>query len=190
MHKDVMEQIKKVFHEGIVRNELPGGNIMILHKGQEVFYCEDGYTDEKRDKEVKRDTIFRLYSMSKPVTAAGVMILMERGLVDLFEPVHKFLPGFKNQKVEEDGQLVPVNRDMNLIDLLSMTSGLVYGGDTLAGKGTQEVIRKIDETTKAGNPLSTVEAMNMLGQVPLLYQPGNLGNMVLQLMSWVLSLKL
>ena len=70
---------------------------MIFKEGKEIFYHEDGLADREAGLQIKRDSIFRLYSMSKPVTAAAVMILLERGEIDLYEPASKYLPGFKNQ---------------------------------------------------------------------------------------------
>jgi CubicO group peptidase (beta-lactamase class C family) len=110
--------------------------------------------------------------MSKPVTAASVMILLERGEIDLYEPVSKFLPGFKNQMVARGNGLIPAEREVNLKDLLSMTSGLVYGGESKAGKDTEALFKEIDDRLLGDSPMTTVEAMNKLGTCPLAYQPG------------------
>ena len=170
--KKVMEQIKKTLKDAIANNELAGGSLMFIKSGEEILYHEDGLADREAGVTIKRDSIFRLYSMTKPVTAAAVMILMERGDVDLYDPVSKFLPGFKNQMVAVGESLVPVQREATLKDLLSMTSGLVYGGNHKAGKETEELFREIDERLFGDNPMSTVEAMNRLGKCPLAFQPG------------------
>lgn len=172
LDKKEMDQIKKSLREAIANKELVGGSLMVIKEGKEIFYHEDGLADREEGVHIKRDTIFRLYSMTKPVTAAAVMILMERGEIDLYDPVSKFLPGFKNQMVADGDNLIPVQREATLKDLLSMTSGLVYGGNHRAGKETEELFREIDERLLCDNPMSTVEAMNRLGKCPLAFQPG------------------
>ncbi len=166
-------QIKKVLRAGIDNNELAGANLMIIKDGNEILYHEDGYADKEEKLPVRRDSIFRLYSMSKPVTAAAVMILFERGEIDLYDPVSKFLPGFKNQMVAAGGELVPAQREVNIKDLLSMTSGLVYGGSDRAGQDTEALFRELDDRLLGDSPMSTLEAMNKLGKCALAFQPGS-----------------
>ncbi len=166
-------QIKKVLRAGIDNNELAGANLMIIKDGNEILYHEDGYADKEEKLPVRRDSIFRLYSMSKPVTAAAVMILFERGEIDLYDPVSKFLPGFKNQMVAAEGELVPAQREVNIKDLLSMTSGLVYGGSDRAGQDTEALFRELDDRLLGDSPMSTLEAMNKLGKCALAFQPGS-----------------
>lgn len=167
-----IDQIKKVIKAGIENNELAGANLMVIKDNKEIFYHEDGFADKEAGITIKRDSIFRLYSMSKPVTAVAVMILLERGEIDLYEPVSKFLPGFKNQMVESREGLVQAEREVSLKDLLSMTSGLVYGGESKAGKYTEALFKEIDDRLLGDSPMTTVEAMNKLGTCPLAYQPG------------------
>jgi CubicO group peptidase (beta-lactamase class C family) len=167
-----INQIKKVLRDGIGSNYIAGGNLMIIKGGEEIFYHEDGFADREARTLIKRDSIFRLYSMTKPVTAAAVMILLERGEIDLYEPVSKYLEGFKNQMVEISDSLVPAEREVTLKDLLSMTSGLVYGGENRAGKDTEALFKEIDIRLFGASPIGTVEAMNKLGKCTLSFQPG------------------
>ena len=167
-----MNQIKKILKDNIDNNIIAGGNLMIIKEGKEIFYHEDGLADREEGFLIKRDSIFRLYSMSKPVTATAMMILLERGEIDLYEPVSKYLPGFKNQMVHKGDSLVPAEREVTIKDLLSMTSGLVYGGDHRAGKDTEALFQEIDKRLLGDSPLSTIEAMNKLGKCCLAFQPG------------------
>ncbi|MDF2989310.1 MAG: beta-lactamase [Eubacterium sp.] len=166
-------QVKKVLRAGIDNNELAGANLMVIKDGNEILYHEDGYADREEKLPVKRDSIFRLYSMSKPVTAAAVMILLERGEIDLYDPVSRFLPGFKNQMVAVGSELVPAQREVNIKDLLSMTSGLLYGGGDRAGQDTEALFRELDGRLLGDSPMSTIEAMNKLGKCALAFQPGS-----------------
>lgn len=166
------EQLRKVLRESINEKFVAGGSLMIIKDGEEVFYHEDGYADIENRIPVKRDSIFRLYSMSKPVTATAVMILMEQGKIDLYDPVSKYIPGFRNQKVAVKEKLVATQRDVTLKDLLSMTAGLVYGGEGLAGEKTEELFEKIKDRLYSDSSMSTLEIADCLGKCPLAFQPG------------------
>lgn len=166
--------IKKAIRRAIEKNEIPGANLLIFKNGKEIFYHEDGLASREKQLPIRRDTIFRLFSMTKPVTAAAAMILAQRGEIDLYEPVGKYLEGFQNQLVESEGTLVPANREMRIKDLLNMTSGLLYGGEGKAGKAAEEVFREIDERLLTENALNTVEIANKLGRCPLAFHPGAL----------------
>jgi CubicO group peptidase (beta-lactamase class C family) len=171
--KTEANQITYALRSSIERKELAGGSLLVIKEGKEILCREDGYADMDKTLPIRRDSIFRLYSMSKPVTAAAVMILLERGMIDLYEPVSKYLPGFKNQRVEEKGKVVPAKREMIIKDLLSMTSGLSYGGTDLAGQETEALFRELGSRLLGENPMSTIEAMNLLGQCTLSFHPGD-----------------
>jgi CubicO group peptidase (beta-lactamase class C family) len=167
------KKLEAVLNQAIKDGYIPGGNLLVLKDGQEVAYCEAGYADLERKISVRKDTIYRMYSLSKPVTGVAVMILMERGLIDLTDPVSKFLPGFANQKVATDSGTIPVKREMVIKDLLSMTSGLPYPDSShQAGREADEVFRKIVENLDQDTALTTQEIANQLGQCSLHFQPG------------------
>lgn len=170
---NTMNQIKEVLHTGIKNSDVAGANMLVIKDGQESFYHQDGLADIASNRPIKRDTLFRLYSMTKPITAAAVMILLEGGQIDLFDPVCQYIPGFIGQKVDAYGHLIPVIRDVTIKDLLSMTSGLVYPNDeNLAGQATLELFQEIDQKLLGEKPLNTLEIANRLGQCPLSFQPG------------------
>ena len=94
-------------------------------------------------REIKRDTIFRLYSQTKPVTSVAAMILMERGLLDFYAPVSEFLPSFAQMCVAKTGERIPCTRQILVNDLLNMTSGLVYPDEgTEAGRAADKVFQE------------------------------------------------
>lgn len=169
---NVFNNIKKVLKDGINSNETVGANLMIIKDGREMFYHEDGFADREQGLPIKRDTIFRLYSMTKTFTSTAAMILLERGIIDIYDPVSMYLPGFKNQMVENGGELVPVKREVCIRDLLSMTSGLVYGGENRSGRETEKLFEEIDKRLLGDSPMGTVEIANRLGQCTLSFQPG------------------
>lgn len=96
--------MRETLLRAVQNQETAGVNLLILRNGEELFYLEEGYADLEQKKKMERDTICRLYSMTKPVTAAAVFWLAERGLLDLAQPVESLIPSFADQKVcQADG---------------------------------------------------------------------------------------
>ncbi|WP_186579000.1 serine hydrolase domain-containing protein [Aquibacillus kalidii] len=168
----VTDKMKTVLKRAIENKELAGANLLILNGGRETFYHADGFADIEKKTPINRDSIFRLYSLTKPITATAVMILLERGEIDLYEPVSNFLEGFKNQLVEVGGELTPVDREVTIKDLLSMTSGLVYGGEHRGGKETEALFKELDNRLLGDSPMGTLEFINQLGENKLAFHPG------------------
>lgn len=170
---ELEHRLQDILQRAIDDMYIPGGNLLVLKEGQEVAYCEAGYADIEKQTPVKRDTIFRMYSMSKPVTAVAIMILVERGLIDVADPVSSYLPGFKEQEVYKDCEKVPVKRSMMIKDLLSMTSGLPYPDDSNpAGREVDEIFKEVVDRLYSDNPLTTLDIANALGQCGLSFHPG------------------
>ena len=166
-------QIRKLIHEAVMSCHTAGFSLLLIQNRRELLYVEDGYADLEHQLPIQRDTIFRLYSMTKPVTAAAAMLLMERGRLDLCSPVSDFLPGFAAQKVFENGRLTVPKRPVLVKDLLNMTSGLVYDGtDTPTGIASGKLFEDIAARLDSDSPVTTLQAANALGQIPLNYQPG------------------
>lgn len=142
--------------------------------GQEMAFAAGGYADIEAGKKYERDTIARLYSMTKPVTSAAAMLLMERGLLDPGAFVEEFLPGFHNAIVASGGKLVPTVRPVRICDLLNMTSGLMYGGDvtSVCSMETEKLFDRIKEHLYLEDAMTTQEVANRLGLIPLQFQPG------------------
>ena len=99
MEQVIKKRLQQVMDASVAKGETPGCLLMVIKDGEEQVYLESGYADIEAKKPVSRDNIFRLYSMSKPITATAMMILVERGIVDLADPVSKYLPGFRNPVV-------------------------------------------------------------------------------------------
>ncbi len=155
-----------------------GAAVSVIHKGKEVFRNEYGMADKEKKIPMEKDSIFRCYSMTKPVTSVAVMTLVEEGKLSLSDAVSIYLPGFRNQKVLTEDGLVPVEREVTIQDLMDMTAGVVYPDASFpAGAVMQEMIdeyyRKIFEEDK---PTSTYDLANLIGQQPLAFQPGTQWN--------------
>ena len=81
------EKLTACIQRAVDAQELPGATVLVLRHGKEVAYAEGGLMDRENNRPMARDTICRLYSQTKPITAAAIMLLMERGVIDLFDPV-------------------------------------------------------------------------------------------------------
>ena len=125
------DQITDILAAAVENRECAGISILVRRHGEEVLYTQAGMADIAQGRLVQRDSIFRLYSQSKPVTAAAVMLLVERGLIDLMDGVDKYLPGFRNpQVVDAQGKLTPAYRAPWIMELLGMTAGCPTPGKT------------------------------------------------------------
>ena len=120
--------LQAVLDRAVAAGEIAGANLLILRRGEELLYVQSGLADREAGRPYTRDTIARLYSMSKPVTAAAAMILVQRGLLDLEQPLGELFPSFRSSMVWENGKKVPAHRQIVVGDLLNMTSGLPYPG--------------------------------------------------------------
>lgn len=175
MNKTILDNIQSVIDEAVSNGITAGINCLICADGKEIGYYEAGYSDIESKDTIKRDSLFRMYSMSKTVTSVATMILVEQGKLDLLDNVSKFIPSFSNPKVGlEDGTIVDADREIRIADLLNMTSGLPYPETKLpseiaASKLMDEIISKMD-TEEA---LSTIQIAEATGRNPLVFNPGS-----------------
>ena len=167
------DRVTEVLRDAVNNREAAGLSVLLRKNGQDVFYAQAGLADLGNGVPLRRDTIFRLYSQSKPVTAAAVMLLLERGMIDLLDPVEKFLPGFKGQKVWTENGPVPAQRPVDLRDLLGMTAGLCYPAEDGPGQCAARVFDENQRLMDRGEKgYGTVEFCDRLGREPLAFQPG------------------
>ncbi len=165
----------RLIRSEIARGNLAGANLLLLKDGKELHRASLGMADIEKGIPMAQDTIFRIFSMTKPVTCAAAMLLMERGIIDVYDPVSLYLPGFRDQRVfSADGRdTVPAQRDVLIRDLLNMTSGLAYPDNcTPAGKAVAALFDEMTAAQERGEVFETVRLANRLGQIPLAFQPG------------------
>ena len=165
--------------------KLPGTLTMVSRRGKIVYTNVLGLADRERNKPLKEDTIFRIYSMTKPITSVAFMMLVEGGLVALDEPVHRVIPEWKNLGVFAGGTVgqfmtKPTAAPMRMIDLLRHTSGLTYGFQQRTN--VDAAYRKLgighgEIGEGMGDPGLTLEgAIEALAKVPLEFSPGTAFN--------------
>lgn len=156
----------------VARHECAGLNLLALQNGEELVYAQMGCADLDARRPIRRDSIFRLYSQTKPITAAAAMLLMERGVIDLMEPVETYLPGFHNQKVWTPEGLVPAAQPVLIHDLLGMTAGLCYPDADPPAQYAAQLFQEQEALIREGGGMGTVEFANRMGELPLAFQPG------------------
>ena len=167
------EKLTACLEQAVANHEAAGINVLVLRDGAELCYAQAGKADIETGKMIARDSIFRLYSQTKPITAAAVMILADRGIIDLMAGTDQYLPGFRNPRVvNPDGSIVPALRAPWILELLTMTAGLSYPDADPAGQYAARVFEEDQDLIHAGGGMSTAEFCNRLGEQPLAFQPG------------------
>jgi CubicO group peptidase (beta-lactamase class C family) len=158
---------------------IPGCDTLVARHGQVVYRSTLGRMDIERDRPLRDDTLYRIYSMTKPITSIALMMLYEEGRFLLNDPVTKFIPQWAGQRVWVSGegadmQTRPPHRPMTMRQLLNHSAGLTYGG-VLLPPGTplhpvDQVYAGLKINRSRGDTLQVF--IDKLAQVPLLYEPG------------------
>ena len=169
-------QIKPVVQKFIEEEQLAGAIIMVARRGQVAYFQTYGMMDLQAQRPMQKEAIFRIYSMTKPVAAAAVMMLYQEGRLDLDAPVVEYLPALGGMKVVADPEaeevtLVEAEREMTVRDLMRHTSGLPGANRYMAAQTAlgriyrQAGLHRLDQC-------DLQQMVERLGTIPLLYQPG------------------
>ena len=153
----IREEIDRMIADG-----LPEAQVIIRKDGKEVFRHIAGYSDEAKTKPARYDDIFWLYSMTKVYTMTAALRLVERGVLELDEPIGTYLPAFKKLTVADGNGVTELKAPLTLRRLMSMTGGFNY--DTARYTEVQKL--------RANKKASTMELVNAFSSTPLLFQPG------------------
>lgn len=162
----------------IESGKLPGALTVIRRRGETAHFSAIGQADVERGVALKDDTIFRIYSMTKPITSVAFMMLVEEGKVALDDPVSRFIPSWKDLAVYAGGFMETfrtrrTQRPMLMVDLLRHTSGLTYGFQQRTNVDAAYRKMKIGEIEKSGTLDGMVESLSKL---PLEFSPGTAWN--------------
>jgi CubicO group peptidase (beta-lactamase class C family) len=178
---DRLERIHETIERHIAAGDISGAVTLVARRGRIAHFQAHGQMDLDSKKPMQKDALFRIASMSKPITGAAILMLMEEGKIRLTDPVSKFIPEFKGIKVavvqegaggrggrggaaaEPQFYTVPANREITIRDLLSHVSGLVSG--TISTAEANKLGRKPTDTL--------AEYIPRLGATPLEFQPGS-----------------
>ena len=168
MDAEKLNLVDQKMEELIKEERLTGGIVVVARKGKVVHFGTYGKRDLENNLPVEKDTIFRIYSMTKAITSVAALMLNEEGKLNLKDPLSKYFPSLKEMKVLNKGELVEPNREATVADLLRHTSGLTYG---------RTPHKEINQAHKNAGILDrekkVVPMMNGMGKVPLLFQPGS-----------------
>ena len=180
-----LAKIPKFLQEKYVDSGLVAGCVVaVIRNGEVAHVSAMGKADIQRDIDMAEDSIFRLYSMTKPITSIALMSLYEDGLFQLTDPVSKFIPAWKDLAVYVGGsypdfQTRPVDREMNVQDLLTHQSGLTYGFFVdMPGATTQvqHAYKELDLGMTDVFPPTLENLVNELATLPLEFSPGTAWN--------------
>jgi CubicO group peptidase (beta-lactamase class C family) len=173
-----LERIGEFFRKEVADGKIPGAIVLIQQHGKPVYFEKFGVRDVTTKLPMTDDTIFTVYSMSKPVTSVAAMMLIDAGTLKLNDPVEKYIPSFATSRVgvemkaengEKKLELVPLKRPITILDLMRHTSGITYGfyGDSLVRKAYANALIY-------GGDFDNAEFAERIAKLPLAEQPGTL----------------
>jgi CubicO group peptidase (beta-lactamase class C family) len=180
-----LELIAAALKKEVADGKFPGAVVIVARKGKIVYSGAAGFQDKGANKPMAANSIFRIYSMTKPLVSVAAMMLVEDGVIQLTDPVSKFLPAFKDMQVSvattsADGKVtysnVPAVRPITVQDLLRHTAGLAYAEITknepvkaayVEAKFSQPGVHEFDS-----RGMTPAEEVERIAKVPLIHQPG------------------
>tara|TARA_B100001769_G_scaffold263812_1_gene247440 strand:+ start:2485 stop:3690 length:1206 start_codon:yes stop_codon:yes gene_type:complete len=177
--KQKINKLGDHLNELYIPERLPGCSVLINYNNEEVYYYETGLSDLKRKKNINRDSIFRIYSMTKPLTSMGIMLLLEEGKIKIEDEVEKYIPEWKDLSVYQSGSIEnlitePPKRKMIIHDLLTHRSGLTYHFNESAI--AQLYLDKGVTIARSPEKLSPDEYIKIISDIPLEFSPGEYFN--------------
>ena len=177
---DRLNKIRPAMERDIANGEMAGGVGLIARHGQIAYFDTWGMSDREAHKPMQKDSIFRICSMSKPLTSVAVMMLYEEGRFELGDSVSDYLPEFKHMKVLDPpwpqdktsppGKLVDAQHPITIFELLTHTAGLTYQWNARVGKAYQDAHVGAGIMQQEG---TIGDGVKRLAALPLLFQPGD-----------------
>jgi CubicO group peptidase (beta-lactamase class C family) len=175
LSRDRLDRIVSTLNADIAKGTIPGAALLIVRNSKIALYESFGWLDAATKAPMPKDAIFRIYSMSKPITSVAAMILVEQGKLLLSDPVQKYIPAFAEVKVAvqkpDKVDLVPAMRPITVQDLMRHTSGLTYG--FLPGT---PVAKMYQEANLFGADVTNANFAEAIAKLPLAVQPGSSWN--------------
>ena len=160
------QQVVNVLQDSVDRQHIPGAVVMVARQGRIGLFEAIGQQDPATGTPMRTDSIFRIYSMTKPLVSVAIMMLVERGRLLISDPVSRWLPEYNNQPVLGNAGLVPAWQTPTVQDLLRHTAGLTY-----EFLGDSPVQREYAKVNIASRGRSNDEFSKTLAGIPLQYQP-------------------
>jgi CubicO group peptidase (beta-lactamase class C family) len=169
-----LKKINTIVQKLIDTNKIPGAVTMVARHGKLIHLKSQGYADVENKTPIGPDTIFRLMSMTKPITSAAIVMLYDDGLIGLDDPIKNYLPEFTKMYVRSEQGLIPAKGNITIRQLLTHTSGLAYASLPSVVTGDYKranvfaIDNRLSETTEAH--------VKRLAKLPLVAHPGTVWN--------------
>ncbi|RMG37337.1 MAG: class A beta-lactamase-related serine hydrolase [Planctomycetota bacterium] len=167
MRADLPQTVGSIMNELIERKKLAGGVVIIARHGKIAHWASYGRMDVEADKPMRKDAIFRIYSMTKAIVTAAALQLYDAGKLDLDAPVARYLPELKGVRVWDSGETRPPKTTLTVRDLMRHTSGFSYGRT-----GVDQIDRAFRRAKLLDRDVDLAEFTRRLADVPLLFDPG------------------
>lgn len=170
-----LARIETHFARYVDDGRLPGFHITVSRGGHLAYSSKYGHADVENNKSIEDDTVYRIYSMTKPICAVAALMLWEEGLFEMHDQVKWFIPSFGNQKVFRSGTLTaprfePVSEPMEMWHLFSHTAGLTYG--FVYSNPVDQMYRNAGFEWGTPPGATLAEICDKLAELPLMFQPG------------------
>lgn len=160
--------------------KLPCALVRVLHRGETMLESVQGHADIAAGRPCRADTIFRIYSMTKPIASVALMMLVEEGRIQLDDPVHRYIPAWRDLRVYRGGTLktgwitAPPSRPMLIIDLMRHTAGLTYGFQL--NTNVDAAYRRLGIGEIEKSEITLAQMIERLADLPLEFSPGDWWN--------------
>lgn len=173
-----LARLDRHLKEQIDARRIPGALVLVHRKGRTAHLSVQGHADRERARPLTEDALFRIYSMTKPLTAIAFMMLVEEGKVALADPVTRFIPEWDKLGVYSggwEGRFVthPPTREMRMVDLLRHTSGLTYG---IQHRTNVDAVYRARSLGAPTCKLDLEDFIAALAELPLEFSPGDAWN--------------
>lgn len=165
-----LNRINTILQRYVDAGKLPGFVSLVARHGEIAYLNSCGWMDVETQTPMQPDTIFRIFSMTKPIASVALLMLYEQGLFNLHDPLAAYLPEFANMTVWEDGRLVDAIRPITVEHILTHTAGLTYGA--FGSEEASHVDRLYDQADLFNNNQTLAEMVERLASFPLRFHPG------------------
>ena len=174
LNAKTLESIQTHINKEYIPKYFPGYSLSIYQGNNEIYYTENGYLDLQKRLPFSRDTIFRIFSMTKPIVSTAIMKLIENNKLNLNDPVTKFIPEWNKLEVYKSGSKgnflgIKFSRQMTIIDLLTHTSGFTYGlqrQTSVDREYSRTGIDNIVDSKGINGSKTSQEIINLLTKIP------------------------
>ena len=161
------------FQNELIENEITGSNVFKMVKGGKVIYNEVVNSGKQGDKDINDQTIFPIWSMSKPITTVAIMVLYDRGLFKLQDNLSKYLPEYENVKCKGEDGIYPCKNKIKVIDLLTHRSGYTYYSDVYGENKFISPPSPLNKFTSSYHFNNLDDFSKAVANQPLEFEPGS-----------------